>query len=198
MAAKLTCGFIVLAVTLPMHGFSAESSAAPTPEPEQSEQVEGDRKDSKFGSRFGGDRDRKLPTFSTRPLPGEFKEKLKHLSPSEREKFMENWQKWRSMDGRLRREMQSRAMADFKRIKDTIDDAIESLDIELDRDGRELFMLRYRQERRKIEETLQSEIRGRRETLNSEMLERLKGEFKTADGAVKSSSESGVSESSEP
>jgi len=58
-----------------------------------------------------------------------------------------------------------------------IQDAIGKSGLHLDNDQREVYVLRYTQERRKIEEALHKEMDAQRESMVSAMLARLKLEF---------------------
>jgi hypothetical protein len=108
-----------------------------------------------------------------------FKKKMDQMSPEEREHFQENWKRWKQMGDGERKDWQQRAMDERERIKKVIDDTISKLGLKLDDDQREVFVLRYRQERRKIEEQLRSEMDAKRQAEVNEMLQRLKVEFST-------------------
>lgn len=58
-----------------------------------------------------------------------------------------------------------------------IEDAIKKSGLQLDKDRREVYALRYTQERRKIEEQLRKDMEEKRKPLVSDMVERLKVEF---------------------
>ncbi len=108
---------------------------------------------------------------------GRFKKRLEQMSPDERQHFLDNWKRWKEMGDGERKDWQQRAMDERNRMKKVIDDAIQGLGLKLDDDQREVFVLRYRQERRKIEEQLCQEMTAKRESEINEMLQRLKNEF---------------------
>ncbi len=110
-------------------------------------------------------------------FPKKFREQFEQLPKQDRERFMANWQRWRSMGEEERSELMKKAFADRQRVEETISGALKKLNLELDRDEREVFELRYRQERRKIEEKLHAEIDRQRAALTGAMLEDLKREF---------------------
>jgi len=64
-----------------------------------------------------------------------------------------------------------------EKIAQEIQEAITKSNLHLDNDQREVYALRYTQERRKIEEVLRKQTDKQRETMVTEMLTRLKGEF---------------------
>lgn len=65
-----------------------------------------------------------------------------------------------------------------QKIFQEIDKSITESGLQLDKDAREMYMLRYTQERRKIEEKLQKELEEKRKPLLEDMNARLKAEFK--------------------
>ncbi len=69
----------------------------------------------------------------------------------------------------------------FRRAKiaQEIQDAINKSGLHLDDDQREVYALRYTQERRKIEEALRKEMDQQRQSMVGDMLARLKVEFTT-------------------
>ena len=110
---------------------------------------------------------------------GPFKKRLEQMSPEEREHFQENWKRWKQMGDGERKDWQQRAMDERERIRKIIDDTISNLGLNLDQDQRQVFVLRYRQERRKIEEALRKEFDDKRTREVDAMLQRLKTEFST-------------------
>lgn len=114
------------------------------------------------------------------PPAERFKRKLEKLSPEERERFQKNWDRWKKMGEKERDELRQRAEVEQERIRRTIDDAIARAGLTLDKDQREVFALRYRQERRKIEEDLSREFEKVRKSRIDQALEKLKAEFTPA------------------
>jgi len=64
-----------------------------------------------------------------------------------------------------------------EKIAQEIQDAITKSGLRLDDDQREVYALRYAQERRKIEEALRQELDQKRQAMVGDMLTRLKIEF---------------------
>jgi hypothetical protein len=109
----------------------------------------------------------------------DFKKKLDQMTPEERARFKENWKRWKEMGDRERAEFQQRAAQEHAWMDKAIDDAVAKLGLTLDHDQKEVFALRYKQERRKIEEALCQEMRTKRDQQLNDMLQRLKTEFST-------------------
>lgn len=106
-----------------------------------------------------------------------FRERLEKASPEEREKFKENLKRWKEMGDDERREFQKRAMEENDRLRKNVDEALQKLGLKLDEDQREVFALRYRQERRKLEQTLCKEVDEKRKAGVDGILQQLKTEF---------------------
>jgi hypothetical protein len=117
-----------------------------------------------------------------------FKKRLAQMSPEERQHFEKNWERWKAMDDRERQEWKQRAMEARQRMKQTVDQAIAELGLQLTDDQRQVFTLRYFQERRKIEEELCKEMATKRDQMLSDMLQRLKTEFNAPNSASPSPS----------
>lgn len=106
-----------------------------------------------------------------------FKARLEKMTPEERQHFQDNWKRWKEMAPREKQDWQGRAQEMRDRMKKAVDDTISKLGLELDKDQKEVFALRYMQERRKIEEQLRKEMDAKRTTEVDAMLQRLKTEF---------------------
>lgn len=75
-----------------------------------------------------------------------------------------------------------------EKIAQEIDETLKKSGLQLDADRREVFALRYAQERRKIEEGLRKEMEAKRRPMMQEMMERLKKEFSPFNNASASPS----------
>jgi hypothetical protein len=111
------------------------------------------------GGRFGGE---------------EGNRHLEQLPPEERETFKRNLETWRTLPPEERAALRTMAHA---RMHAEIDKAIQDSGLRLNEDQRELFSLRYTQERRKLERDLQSQMETERTRRLPEMLARLRREF---------------------
>ena len=99
------------------------------------------------------------------------------MPPEQRQRFRENFQRWKEMPPEERDVMRDREQVRHEKMAKEIDDAIKNSGLQLDSDHREVFAMRYAQERRKIEEQLRKEIDAKRQPMMHEMLDRLKKEF---------------------
>jgi hypothetical protein len=106
-----------------------------------------------------------------------FRKKLEDMSPEERQRFKENLKRWKEMGEDERKDMQKRAIEERERVRKNVDEAIEKLGLKLDQDQREVFALRYRQERHKLEQTVCKEMDEKRKAGVEDILQRLKVEF---------------------
>ncbi len=96
------------------------------------------------------------------------------LQPEERETFNRNLEMWRGLPPEERAALSNMAHA---RVRAEIDKAVQDSGLHLDADQREMFALRYRQERRKLERDLQRQAAAERSRRMPEILARLRGEF---------------------
>ncbi len=146
------------------------------------EKSEGDRDDRRRGREMarpggpGGD-GRRGDDRTDGGVPKEFRERFEKLPPEAKRRFLANWSQWREMEPRERREAMQRAFSERKRVDNVIDEALTKLGLDLTPDEREVFELRYRQERRKVEEGLRDEVAAMRKTRVDAMMETLRAEF---------------------
>ncbi len=73
--------------------------------------------------------------------------------------------------------MREREVIRREKIAQEIQQAITKSGLRLDDDQREVYALRYTQERRKIEDALRKETDEKRQSMVSDMLDRLRVEF---------------------
>lgn len=155
-----------------------EPTPTPTPNPSPTEASKEDGHGKKDrGSRDKDQDHRKSDDNDRDDSLARFKKRLEQMTPEERQHFQDNWKRWKQMGAGEQKDWQGRAMEERERVKKVIDDTIQKLGLKLDGDQREVFVLRYRQERRKIEEQLCKEIDAKRESEINDMLQRLKAEF---------------------
>lgn len=100
----------------------------------------------------------------------------------------ENFERWKKMPPEERDAMRGREQFRREKIAQEIDESIRKSGLHLDADHREVYALRYTQERRKIEEQLRREMEAKRRPMMRDMLERLKGEFSHTTAAAPSPS----------
>jgi dsDNA-binding SOS-regulon protein len=105
---------------------------------------------------------------------------FEQFSPDQKKKFLDNLNQWKAMSPEEQELYRDRELFRREKIAEEIQDAITKSGLKLDEDQREVFALRYTQERRKIEDALHKETDQERQTMVSEMMGRLKGEFSSA------------------
>ena len=105
---------------------------------------------------------------------------LEALTPEQRKRFQENFQRWSSLSPEEKKSLADREIFRRKRMAEEIDAALKEAGLELDATRRELFARRYGEERHKIEEQLRKELEEKRRPLLKEVIAKLKAEFSTA------------------
>jgi len=114
------------------------------------------------------------------PKPDEWTEArrlFEQLSADQQKKFLDNLDQWRSMPPEEQELFRDRELFRREKIAQEIQQAIIKSGLRLDDDQREVYALRYTQERRKIEEALRKEMDQKRQWMVGDMLARLKIEF---------------------
>ncbi len=104
---------------------------------------------------------------------------IEQLPPEERAVFLRNFQRWAQLTTEERQTLRRQADERRQRIMEEMETALRESGLHLDEDRRQVFMLRYRQERRKLELELQEKIATERARRTPEIVERLKREFET-------------------
>jgi dsDNA-binding SOS-regulon protein len=117
------------------------------------------------------------------PKPDEWSEArrlFEQLSPDQQKKFLDNLDQWKAMPPEEQELFRDRELFRREKIAQEIQDSINKSGLRLDDDQREVYALRYTQERRKIEEALRKEMDQKRQVMVGDMLARLKLEFATS------------------
>jgi hypothetical protein len=107
---------------------------------------------------------------------------FEQLSQDQQKKFLDNMLQWKAMSPEEQELMRDRDLIRREKIAMEIQAAIGKLKLNLDDDQREVFALRYTQERRKIEEAIRKETDDERTKMLADMLARLKTEFAADSG----------------
>jgi len=102
---------------------------------------------------------------------------FEQLSPDQKKKFLDNLDQWKSMSPEEQELMRDRELFRREKIALEIQQALGKSGLHLDDDQRAVYILRYTQERRKIEEALHKEMDAKRQVMVDAMLARLKVEF---------------------
>jgi hypothetical protein len=110
----------------------------------------------------------------------EARRRMEQLPPDERETFKRNLETWRGLPPEERTALRNMA---HEHMHAEIDKAVQDSGLRLNEDQRELFSLRYTQERRKLERDLQSQAAAERARRMPEIVARLRHEFGGAGAA---------------
>ena len=103
--------------------------------------------------------------------------KLEELSPDERLRMRKNAERWMQLNPDERKNLRDREDDRREHVKHEADAALKDSGLSLDADRREIFELRYTQERRKLEQRLHKEMEEKRQQLLPDLNSRLKAEF---------------------
>ncbi len=104
----------------------------------------------------------------------EAQRRIDQLPPEEREAFKRNLRVWRELSPDEREVV--RKAAD-ERMRTEVEKAYQQSGLNLDKDRREVFGLRYRQERRRLERELQEKLEAERARRLPGVVDELKKEF---------------------
>ncbi|MBV9658879.1 MAG: hypothetical protein JO295_12280 [Verrucomicrobia bacterium] len=112
---------------------------------------------------------------------------LERLPPAEREIFQRNLQRWRNLTPEERDALRGQADARRAQMQTDAQRALQDSGLKLNNDGREMFLLRYSQERRKLERELRQKMDSERATRLPAITEELRREFSNASPSPSSS-----------
>ena len=110
----------------------------------------------------------------------EAQRRIDALPPEEQAAFKRNLRVWRQLTPEERETMRKEVT---DRTREEVERAYQSSGLRLDKDQREVFGLRYRQERRKLERELQEKMEVERARRLPGLVEGLKKEFADKSGA---------------
>jgi hypothetical protein len=147
---------------------AAASASAQAPQPAESAPAKPERQ-----GRGGG------PGGPMSPELRNVGKALESLSPEQLKHFQENFLRWSNLSPEEKKALRDRDDLRRKRMVEDVDAAIREAGLELDKDRREIFVKRYAEERRKLEEELRKEMEEKRQPLLKALRERLKVEFST-------------------
>jgi len=102
---------------------------------------------------------------------------LDALTPEQRKHFQENFIRWANLSPEEKKELRDREEVRKKLMATDVENALRDAGLQLDSEHRELFVKRYGEERRKIEEQLRKEMQEKRKPLLKDLAARLKQEF---------------------
>lgn len=104
---------------------------------------------------------------------------LEQLPPGERESFLRNFKRWRELSPQERETLRGQAGRHRARMLEEAGRALQESGLKLSDDRREMFLLRYSQERRKLERELREKAEEERARRLPAIHEALKREFAT-------------------
>lgn len=111
------------------------------------------------------------------PDSEEAKKFLERLTPAQREKFKDNFQRWQNMAPEEREMLRIREDFRQRQVHQEVEKLLQESNLKLEGSRRDEFTRRYSQERRKIEEKLQRDMTEKRDPQVKELADRLKAEF---------------------
>ena len=102
---------------------------------------------------------------------------LEKLTPEQRKRFKENLERWNKLPKAQQEELRRNEKLRKERILNEIKTVINESGLKLDPQQRQLFITRYDQERRTIEEKLWSELAEKRQQAVADLVKKLTTEF---------------------
>lgn len=120
---------------------------------------------------------------------------IEALTPEQRKRFQENMIRWMSLSPEEKKALRDREEVRKKLIEQETETAIQESGLQLDGERREMFIKRYSEGRRAIEEQLRKEMNEKRKPMVHELVSRLRSEFasdSTAPGATPSATQTTI------
>ena len=117
------------------------------------------------------------PAAKLSPELENIRKALEALTPEQREQFRQNFARWISLTADDKKSLRDLQEIRRKHMQEEIEQAIVQSGLQLDPERREMFVKRYTEERKKIEETLRKETEEKRGPRLEELRNRLKAEF---------------------
>lgn len=118
-------------------------------------------------------------TFSRENLSPDQQKKYDSLPPEQQQKMQENWERWQNMTPEERKEMRDNEKLRHEKVLQEIEEALKESGLQLDDKTRDEYVMRYTEERRRIEQKLQMEMQEKRGPLVQDLIARLKAEFQS-------------------
>ncbi|MEP6821745.1 MAG: hypothetical protein ABI946_05280 [Chthoniobacterales bacterium] len=107
--------------------------------------------------------------------PGD--QRWQQMSPVDRQRFRSNAERWRRMPVETQRVLRAREISRQEGLQRDAEAAIRDSGLQIEAEKRAQFEQRYVEERKRIEQELQSELREKRKREMEPVVERLKKEF---------------------
>ena len=112
------------------------------------------------------------------------RERWQQMSPEDRQRFRSNAERWQQMDPERRNALREQQELRRLRMKREAEAAIRDAGLQLEAERREIFERRYIEERRRIDQALRQELREKRQRELAPVVERLKKELSSQQGAT--------------
>jgi len=102
---------------------------------------------------------------------------IEALTPEQRKRFQENFWRWTNLPPEEKKLLRDREELRKKLMEQDVQTALQESGLQLEGEQREKFVLRYSEERKKIEEELRKETMEKRKPLVKDLIARLRSEF---------------------
>ncbi len=102
---------------------------------------------------------------------------IERIPPAKRRKFLENMERWEKLPTEARERIRERFRQMHQRAKRDAEEAYREMGLELSSEQRAVFIQRYLEERRYIEEKLRREMEAKRKDEVTSLKKRLRQEF---------------------
>lgn len=116
---------------------------------------------------------------------------IEALTPEQRKKFQENMIRWMNLSPEEKKALRDREEVRKKWMEQETDAAIQESGLQLEGERREMFIKRYSEGRRAIEEQLRKEMNEKRKPMLHDLISRLRSEF-SSDTATPSASQTTI------
>jgi len=110
-------------------------------------------------------------------IPDELQTMLEKMDPEQRKRFWNNLQIWQSMEPEEKEHLRNRVQTLQEQVRKEASQALAKSGLKLDGDRREVFELRFFQERRKLERELSGKMKKERQDGMRSIIARLRKEF---------------------
>jgi len=110
-------------------------------------------------------------------IPDQLQNMLQKMEPEQRQRFWQNLQKWQNMDAEEKDYLRNRVQGMQEEIRKEASQALAKSGLKLDGDRKEVFELRFFQERRKLERDLREKMERDRQDGMRAIIVRLRKEF---------------------
>lgn len=172
MARQVRLGVLTALALLTAAGTTFAQTA--TPAPQATPKVSG-KEGNKPGNWLPGGHPNEVGPNG--PAYENVRKALEALTPEQRKKFQENMIRWMNLSPEEKKALRDREEVRKKFMEQETDAALQESGLQLDGERREMFVKRYTEGRRAIEDQLRKEMNEKRKPLVHELIGRLRSEF---------------------